>query len=65
MSSSRTVPQGLWAVLTAVFAVLTLIFLVKGTFLMALVALGFAIWTGIEASGHGAFAERGKPSSSS
>jgi hypothetical protein len=57
MSSIR-VPQGFWVALAVVFAILTLLFLIKGMFIMVIVALAAAIWTGLEASGNGAFSGR-------
>ncbi len=55
------IPQGFWVALAAVFAILTLLFLVKGMFLMVIVALAMAVFTGAEASGHGVLPGRDTP----
>ena len=61
MSSVR-IPPGYWVALAVLFAVLAIVFLVKGTILAALVALGAALWTGLEGTGRGIFtsADRGR-----
>jgi hypothetical protein len=57
MSNVR-VPQGFWAALAAVFAILFLLFLIKGMLITAIVALAAAVWTGLEAAGRGAVTSR-------
>ena len=57
MSNVR-VPQGFWAALTVVFAILFLLLMIKGLWLAALVALAAAVWVGLEASGRGPAAKR-------
>jgi hypothetical protein len=52
MSNVR-IPDGFWAVLTVVFAILLLLLLLKGIVLGAIVALAAAIVCGLEATGHG------------
>ena len=49
-------PQGFWAVMTGVFALLFLVSIIAGSILTAIIALAAAIWTGMEASGRGAVA---------
>jgi hypothetical protein len=51
--SDITIPDGFWAILTAVFALLFLLLLLKGLFLGALVAVAAAVWTGFETRGRG------------
>jgi hypothetical protein len=53
MSNVR-IPQGFWVALTALFAILFLLLLLKGMWLGAIVAVAAAVWTGFEASGRGA-----------
>ena len=59
--SNVHVPDGFWAALTVVFAILFLLLLLKGVYLAALVAAAAAVWTGLEASGRGP-ASRRQPS---
>jgi hypothetical protein len=59
MSNVR-VPQGFWVTLAVVFTILFLLLLLKGLFLAAIVAGACAVWTGLEASGRGAFTGREK-----
>jgi hypothetical protein len=56
--SSDHVPQGFWAALTVVFAILFLLFLLKGMLIGAVAALAAAVWMGLEASGRGAVTGR-------
>ena len=58
------IPQGFWAALAAVFALLTILFLFKGMILMVIVALAMAVFTGAEATGHGVLPGRDVPSES-
>lgn len=65
MSNVR-IPQGYWAALAVVFAILFIIFLLKGSVIAAIAALAAAVWTGLEAVGRGVFGsdrERTKPAS--
>ena len=55
------IPQRFWAALAVVFAILTLLFLVKGMILMLIVALAMAVFTGAEATGHGVLPGRDTP----
>jgi hypothetical protein len=56
--SDITIPDGFWAILTAVFALLCLLLLLKGLVLGALVAVLAAVWTGFEAAGRGPVTSR-------
>jgi hypothetical protein len=51
--SNIKVPEGFWAALTAVFAILFILLLLKGVVIAAIVALAAAIWSGLEAAGRG------------
>lgn len=55
------IPQGFWVALAVLFALLTLLFLIKGMILMVIVALAMALFTGAEASGHGVLPGRDAP----
>jgi hypothetical protein len=51
--SNVQVPQGFWATLTVVFAILFLVLLLKGIYLAAIVAGAAAVWTALETAGRG------------
>ncbi len=55
------IPQGFWVALAVLFALLTILFLVKGMFVMVIVALAMAVFTGAEATGHGVLPGRDAP----
>ena len=57
MSNVR-VPQGFWAALAVVFAILFLLLLINGLWLAALVAVAATVWMALEASGRGPAVKR-------